>query len=90
MRPIDADRLKEAFSADLQHLQTIDVHTAEIFGWDIDECPTVDPVVHGRWERMVNPYGELEGFICECGHQDSCASNYCPSCGAKMDLEKKR
>lgn len=37
-----------------------------------------------KWERMVNPYGELEGFICECGYSDTSASNFCPSCGSKM------
>jgi hypothetical protein len=37
-----------------------------------------------KWERMINPYGELEGFICECGYSDTSASKYCPSCGSKM------
>lgn len=38
-----------------------------------------------KWERIINPYGELEGFICTCGHQSNTASNYCPSCGVRME-----
>jgi hypothetical protein len=43
------------------------------------------------WRRMYSPYGELEGFIHEeCGFSDTCAFNYCPSCGVKMDVEPAR
>jgi hypothetical protein len=38
----------------------------------------------GIWERMINPFGELEGFMCECGHQSLAATNYCSNCGRKM------
>lgn len=38
-----------------------------------------------KWERMINPYGELEGFFCTCGCQSNTASNYCPNCGQKLD-----
>lgn len=46
-------------------------------------------VVESSWERIVNPYGELEGFICECGHQSICAHSYCPRCGAKMGIPRE-
>jgi hypothetical protein len=39
---------------------------------------------HGVWERMENPGGELEGFMCECRHQSNAASPYCSNCGRKM------
>lgn len=45
---------------------------------------------HGIWERIENPYGELEGFICECGRQSDSASNYCSNCGRKMSGGEKR
>lgn len=54
-----------------------------------DEAETIDaaPVVHGRWEEIRDPYGALEGWIhTECGREVKCAENYCPTCGAKMDL----
>lgn len=37
------------------------------------------------WEPIVNPYGELEEFICQCGRRSTEASTYCPNCGAEMD-----
>ena len=45
---------------------------------------------NGIWERIENPYGELEGFICECGHQSDSASNYCSNCGRKMSGGEKK
>jgi len=45
---------------------------------------------NGTWERIENPYGELEGFICECGHQSDSASNYCSNCGRKMSGGEKK
>lgn len=50
----------------------------------------VVPVMHGQWEPIINAYGELEGWICKrCGTETKQKSNYCPSCGAKMDLEEQ-
>lgn len=54
-----------------------------------DAIPTIDPESlrpRGRWERMLDPYGKLEGFIhVECGFYGPCAHKYCPYCGAKME-----
>lgn len=44
----------------------------------------------GIWERIENAYGELEGFICGCGHQDQAATNYCSNCGRKMSGGEKK
>ena len=60
----------------------------------ISVVPTVDaaPVKHGRWEPVKN----LEGmFKCSlCGDEWGSAAKmvpmqYCPACGAKMDLEEQ-
>lgn len=45
----------------------------------------VAPVVHGRWEPIMDAYGDLEGWICACGRESKEMSKYCPNCGAKMD-----
>lgn len=48
-----------------------------------DSTPAdVAPVVHGRWE----PYHKNLGKCSECGEVAQIRSNYCPDCGAKMDL----
>jgi len=39
----------------------------------------------GKWDFVINGYGELKEFICDCGHGSLSASNYCPKCGSKMD-----
>lgn len=54
----------------------------------LHEAQTADvaPVRYGQWEPIINAYGELEGWICKrCGTETKQKSNYCPSCGAKMD-----
>lgn len=59
---------------------------------DVADAPTVDaaPVVHGRWETHLLP---LAWKCSVCGFNNSFRSgrtteylNYCPNCGAKMDL----
>ena len=63
----------------------------------ISEIPAVDaaPVRHGRWikkKRKTYP----DGYVCsECDDYiyetwaDYTDFNFCPNCGAKMDLEAK-
>lgn len=56
----------------------------------LHEVPTADvaPVIHGEWESIINAYRKLEGWICKCcGTETKQKSNYCPTCGAKMDWE---
>ena len=63
----------------------------------INEMPIiasdVAPVRHGRW---INAYPDIEpnpmfmyGICSECGFEQGISKylNYCPNCGAKMDLE---
>lgn len=64
----------------------------------IRQAPAVDaePVKHGKWDdsgRYAFGDGSLAIRCSECGcalHEDEYQKyywNYCPNCGAKMDLE---
>lgn len=65
---------------------------------EIDEIPAADvaPVRHGRWEKvtsLMHQFGYYLGASCSiCGKTHYFLSgemilNYCPNCGAKMDLD---
>ena len=51
----------------------------------VSRFPAADvaPVRHGWWKR----YGKNLGECSECGEIVSVRSNYCPHCGATMNLE---
>ena len=67
--------------------------------WALKHAPTEDaaPVVHGRWiERPLDNFRKYEVKCSECGfigignydqYLEPIDFNYCPNCGAKMDLE---
>lgn len=65
----------------------------------VKHFPTADaePVKHGRWVMTLYTTTSKRGrvisnkkFACsECGyHNGRKRNNYCPNCGAKMDLEE--
>ena len=50
----------------------------------------VSPARHGRWlQKKHKIFGNAYDYVCsECGCDYALAeNNYCPNCGAKMDLE---
>ena len=67
----------------------------------IEMIPAADvaPVVHGRWEiKLLNDYQKYSVTCSICGwvgidnydsYDDPSDFNYCPNCGAKMDLENE-
>ena len=64
----------------------------EVLGM-IYEMPAADvsPVRHGRWlQKKHKIFGNAYDYVCsECGCDYALAEyNYCPNCGAKMDLEE--
>lgn len=92
---IERERLKEAFNADLQTLQSLDEHTMNLILIEIDEAPAADvaPVRHGRWifDHMTGGWSYYS-HCSECGHQEFFANDsvekrhrYCYSCGALLD-----
>ena len=58
---------------------------------DLADAPTVDavPVVHGRWVEIPSLMNlPWKKYRCDhCGCPQDYKHNYCPNCGAKMDLE---
>ena len=50
-----------------------------------ENLPSADvaPVVHGRWKS----YGRNLGKCSNCGEIVNIRYNYCPNCGARIDLE---
>ena len=83
---IERERLKEAFNADLQTLQTLDEHTMDLILIEIDEAPAAE-VRHGKFNFL-----QEDMVWCYCGVCSVCrnyvqAWNYCPNCGARMDKE---
>lgn len=98
---IDRNKLKEAFIADFQSLQTIDEHTANLMIIELEEAPAADvaPVVHGEWieekyqtisvsrGRTIN---NTKNCCSVCGNSNGrVKTSYCPHCGAKMDGGEK-
>lgn len=65
--------------------------TARLHVADIDVLPRVDAVevVHGRWEEYQIPHIKCCSE-CDYGTGVECNFNYCPNCGAKMDLEGEK
>lgn len=56
----------------------------------LEKFPSVDivPVIHGRWEPIINADGIHKGWTFKRYETETKQkSNYCPKCGAKMDLE---
>lgn len=91
-RLIDADALIKAAEAkkfaiaDNTHPYEAIRIQGRYFREVVDDAPTVDavPVVHGRWD--IDEFGV---FCTECKEYaiENERTDYCPNCGAKMDLE---
>ena len=53
----------------------------------IRELPSVHPKT-GRWIDVDSLDGALWHACSECGETEFYATNYCPNCGAKMEVEE--
>ena len=88
MRIIDADALADNIAVLFERNKAlIDEWLMHYVEDAIDEAPTIDavPVRHGHWE-FIGGYG----YQYRCSNCVRCAehrTNYCPSCGCKMDKE---
>ena len=66
-----------------------DAHYPQWYAEKIKSIPAADvsPVRHGRWLCVETE--EEQFFLCNrCKKKEYLESNYCPSCGCKMDMEE--
>ena len=89
MELIDREAVRE-FIKSYSHSTDVVYHMEK----HLYEVPTIDavPVVHGEWLPMYdgNEYGDVFqcGCYCsECGEELQSEPNYCPNCGAKMEVQ---
>lgn len=84
MRPIDADYL-ENMGYELHRTYRQDANTMVYEVKKITDVPTMEaePVRRGHWETVY------KGVICcsVCGHCGN-ETNYCPTCGARMEEQE--
>lgn len=88
-RYIDADKLRQEW---LENGENEHVYDTNAFLDSIDNQPTADvaEVVHGEWVDNGVPESILDGCS-SCGFPCGAYTfNFCPHCGAKMDLEKEK
>lgn len=87
MRLVDADAIPESATA-------ISVDGRLYVAWsEIVKAPAIEaePVKHGEWVSRFARRWKGRDQCSECGfhekdHRDLSHYNYCPNCGAKMDV----
>lgn len=92
MRPIDADNLPVTTLIDGVYWTSVDI----VYKRDIDNLelvPTLDvmPLQHGKWIRTMCGDDFVENLYPECslcGKGAFYVSDFCPHCGARMDLQQ--
>ena len=97
-RYIDADRTKtELLENAVRIYDTQNMSTEDVM-YIIDEQPTADvaEVKHGKWIIKTDEY-DCEYMMCSVCKEEfypvdadtvDTTPNYCPNCGAKMDLKE--
>lgn len=102
MRLIDADALEKSLTekgADYtvsMFATSDDCNIARLVAFECAEevknAPAIEaePVRHGKWVWVRDKHNYPMGMKCsECGRRvKNLGENYCPKCGAKMDLEE--
>lgn len=94
-RLIDMDELLNEFEALKNKAETLrDAIYLDAVMAVIDTAPTIDaaPVVHGEWIFGEGEDVDIQCSICGAdamteGDYRQVESNFCPNCGAKMDMD---
>lgn len=97
MRLIDADALKNHYRWWKGGTKTYTLdEMVDLFDTIIDVQPTIDPVKHGVWVEVDGRYDRHKCSVCGeptltvggIYDDDEELTDYCPNCGAKMDLHQ--
>ena len=77
-RYIDAERLKDAFHTDTEHLQSRDEHLFDLIMFEIDEQPTADvvEVKHGEWKDRYNNKYYNHLYACSVCNKEALCEHY--------------
>ncbi len=81
---------KESLYDLLADLEAVYPDAAKEFRWAVSEMPALDvePVRRGKWVQFGSETGWGIAFECSaCGRSEAYKSDYCPNCGAKMEVE---
>ena len=85
MRQIDADELMSLYEGEDENLKV----SLRVVKQNIKDIPTIEAelVKHGRW-ICIN--GWVYCSVChqEPPNESNLETDYCPNCGAKMDLDE--
>ena len=85
-KPLADSTLQRMKKTEIIELLRIAEHNAKVAEEYVDQqaenLKDWAPVVHGRWKH----YGRNLGECSNCGEIVNIRYNYCPNCGAKMDL----
>lgn len=93
MRLIDADELKEKIDEWIDIVGEVVIgksmsYYAELQGC-IDDCPTIEPVRHGKWIKEKPMIGGAYYRCSVCGNTENkhtaVKGHYCWFCGARME-----
>lgn len=94
MRLVDADNLKNILSEKIKTTTSyLTKRALRLFIDLLDTMPTIEaePVKHGKWLE-VEPESDIDFYCSLCETEISTnwdyqgSFDYCPECGAKMDL----
>ena len=96
MRPIDADTLEKWLETNKANANPLDYNTKATYAECITKVKNMEtiesePVRHGQWENYPG-HTYRRCSLCKmewAKPQFNIRANYCPNCGARMDLGEK-
>ena len=90
MELVDREKLIAQYSANPETKGFMELVQDDCVVEALKKAEVVDaaPVVHGQWKRTPVS-GRLYCDVCDRLPEHQEETNYCPNCGAKMDLGEK-